>query len=908
MNFKFKISGLALSFVVLASGIFSCLNSRKIDYSLDVKPILNRKCIACHGGVKKQGGFSLLFEEEAFAKLKSGKYGIVPGHPESSEMIRRLELHDPEERMPYKANPLTKEEIATLTNWVKQGAKWGQHWAYKSVEKPEIPNIKSDWSTNDIDAYVLEKQKEVNLNHAQQADPNSLARRASLDLVGFPVNSKKKGIFLENPSNKNYEALIDTLLASPHFGEKWTSMWLDLARYADTKGYERDGGRTIWRYRDWLIKAFNDDKPYNQFLTEQLAGDLLPNPTDDQLIATAFHRNTMTNDEGGTDNEEFRTAAVLDRVNTTWETLMGTTFACVQCHSHPYDPFKHEDYYRFAAFFNNTRDEDTYDDYPLIRHFDETQSKKLEELNLWLNANCSKQEANNILKFVKTLQPTYNSLTTDQFINSALSDTKWLAMRNNASARLKKVDLTNKRALVFKYKANAAGGRVQVKSDSLNGKEIGVFPIKAEAKSWEVVSINLLPTAGVHNLYFTYFNPQIKDQKQTGVVFDWFYFTNNFPGETNNGQKESEAIYWDLVKAKTDVTPIMIQNPQDFSRENKVFIRGNWLMKGESVKPGVPKIFSTFVKSQPNDRLEMAKWLTSPKHPLTARTIVNRLWEQLFGTGLVETLEDIGSQGALPSNQKLLDYLSYKLVNDYNWSMKKLLKEIMMSSTYRQDSKLSPETAKKDLANEYFTRGPRIRLSAEQIRDQALAIAGVLNNKMNGPPVMPWQPNGIWHSPYDSEKWNMSGQNDQYRRAVYTYWKRTSAYPSMLSFDGVGREVCSSRRIRTNTPLQALVTLNDSAYVEISRKLTQKVWTNATASPVLKISKMYELATDNKISTQKLEILLNLYQKSLAEYKTKPKEADKICKGIVTDKKMEFSAMAIVANAILNLDEILTKS
>jgi Protein of unknown function (DUF1553)/Protein of unknown function (DUF1549)/Planctomycete cytochrome C len=889
-------------------GVSACFFEKQVDYSLDVKPILNKKCISCHGGVKKNAGFSLLFEEEAFAKLKSGKFGIVPGSPEKSEMIRRINLHDVEDRMPYKANPLSSEEIETLTTWVKQGAKWGQHWAYKSVEKPQIPNVKSDWIANNIDAYVLEKQQDKSLKHAEQADANYLARRASLDLVGLPINNIAKNIYLKNPTNKNYESLIDTLLALPQFGEKWTSMWLDLARYADTKGYERDGGRSIWRYRDWLVNAFNSDKPYDQFLIEQLAGDLLPKPTDDQLIATAFHRNTMTNDEGGTDNEEFRTAAVLDRVNTTWETLMGTTFACVQCHSHPYDPFKHEDYYRFASFFNNTRDEDTYDDYPLMRHFNDAQNKKLGALNNWLTANCTKSETANILKFIKTFEPTYNSITTDKFVNGELSDTKWLAFRKNGSARLKKVDLTAKTTLVFKYKAYVGGGQIHLKADSINGPEIGVYPIKSETKSWQIISINLLPFNGIHPIYFTYNSPKLKDDKQTGVVFDWFYFSNNFPGENKKAYNEAKSNYWDLVNAQTETTPIMSQNPQDLTRENNVFIRGNWTMKGEKVVPGVPKIFSNFINEQPKDRLEMAKWMTSAKHPLTARTIVNRLWEQLFGTGLVETLEDIGSQGAAPSNQKLLDYLSYKLANEYHWSLKKLLKEIMLSATYKQDSKLTPENAKTDLANEFFTRGPRIRLSAEQIRDQALAISGVLNAKMGGPPVMPWQPKGIWHSPYADDSWKNSAGNEQYRRAVYTFWKRTSAYPSMLSFDGVGREVCSSRRIRTNTPLQALVTLNDSAYVDISRKFTQKVISTLRTNPELQIIKMFEIATERNISQPKLQILLKLYQKSLFEYKAKPKEVDKICKGIKIDNKAEFAALAIVANAILNLDEILTKS
>jgi Protein of unknown function (DUF1553)/Protein of unknown function (DUF1549)/Planctomycete cytochrome C len=904
---KIKSSFLGLIFLGIVFN-FSCKNFTKIDYSSQVKPILNRKCIACHGGVKQQGGFSLLFEEEAKSKTKSGKYAIVPGHAEDSEMIRRLTLHDPEERMPYKADPLSKDEINILTKWIDQGAEWGQHWAYKSVEKPEIPDVDSDWKRNNIDAYVFEKQEDMGLKPSEMAEPTTLARRASLDIIGFNQFSKTKSNFVKNPSEKNYETLVDSLLKSPHYGEKWTSVWLDLARYADTKGYERDGGRQIWRYRDWLINAFNSDMPYSQFLTEQLAGDLLPNSTDNQLIATAFHRNTMTNDEGGTDNEEFRTAAVLDRVNTTWETLMGTTFACVQCHSHPYDPFKHEDYYRFASFFNNTRDEDTYADYPVLRHLNDTLSSKLNELNNWLGQNAKPEKKAEIIKFIKTFQPSYNSLTMDQFVNSELSDTKWLAMRNNSSARLKKVNLTSKNQLIFRYNSGIVGGILTLKTDSIKGKEIAKFIIKEKANGWINNSIPILETVGIHNIYFVYENPKLTDVKQNGITFDWFYFTDSFPGENQKGYADSKTLFWDLVNAKTASTPILLENPNDFARENNVFVRGNWLVKGKKVNAGVPKIFENFDKKNPTNRLEMAQWMCSPKHPLTARTIVNRLWEQLFGNGLVETLEDIGSQGAAPKNQKLLDYLSYQLVNEYNWSLKKLLKEIMLSATYRQSSVLTPDAAKNDLANEYFTRGPRVRLSAEQIRDQALAITGTFNPKMYGPPVMPWQPKGIWASPYDGEKWTNSADNEQYRRAVYTYWKRTSAYPSMLSFDGVGREVCSSRRIRTNTPLQALVTLNDSAYVDISRKFAEKIVSNTQKSPEKIIAEMYFKATEKTISKNKLAILVDLYQKTSKQMKSKPIEMEKICKGFNIKDKLLFSSMTIVANAILNLDEVLTKS
>src|SRR5579859_4648077 len=351
-----------------------------VDFNTQVKPILNKKCIVCHGGVKRQADFSLLFRTDALTKAKSGKLAIIPGDPDHSEMIRRLTLSDPEDRMPYKQAPLSKEEIGVLREWIRQGAHWGDHWAYVPVRPVAPPALKgsfwglgraegNDWVRNDIDYFIYDKLRQVGLRPSTEPDKATLLRRVSLDLTGLPPSASLQRQFFADTSAGAYERAVDTLLGSPHYGERWAGLWLDLARYADTKGYERDDSRSIWRYRDWLIGAFNQDEPYNRFLTEQLAGDLLPDPTDAQLIATAFHRNTMTNDEGGTDNEEFRTAAVLDRVNTTWQALMGTTFACVQCHTHPYDPFVHDEYYQFMAFFNDSRDEDTYADYPLLRFF-----------------------------------------------------------------------------------------------------------------------------------------------------------------------------------------------------------------------------------------------------------------------------------------------------------------------------------------------------------------------------------------------------------------------------------------------------------------------------------------------------------------------------------------------------------
>ncbi|MFC3810990.1 DUF1553 domain-containing protein [Lacihabitans lacunae] len=885
-----------LSFLaVLAASYFtiSCKTSQAVDFSAEVKPLINKKCIACHGGVKKQGGFSLLFEEEAKAKLKAGNYAIVPGKPEESSFITRLTSEDPEERMPYKHEALTENEIDLLTRWVKEGAKWGEHWAYLPVEKQAVPTVKGDWAINDIDRFVLAKAEEEGLKVSPKASPEVLARRLSLDLIGLPAPDSIKSEYLKNPTEKNYEKMVDKLLSMPQYGEKWASMWLDLARYADTKGYERDGPRSIWRYRDWLINAFNADMPYNQFITEQLAGDLLPNPTENQYLATAFHRNTMTNDEGGTDNEEFRTAAVLDRVNTTWETLLGTSYSCVQCHSHPYDPFKHDDYYKFMAFFNNTRDADSNGDYPIFRHFNDSLQIKLSALNGWLKTNTSPEKTTEVLHFLKTLQPAINSLETDSFINSELSDTKWLAMRNRGEARLPGFVLKNENSLIFRYRSGLKSGNLKFRLNYTKGEVLGQFNITKPTQSWEITEIPLKKVEGKYDIYLTFESKELTDPLKTGIVFDWFHFTESWPNVASKQSAEAKRNFWGLLNANTETTPIMLENTERMFRQTYFFERGSWLAKSKKVSPDVPASLNKFPASAQKNRLGLAKWMTANDNPLLSRTIINRLFEQVWGVGIVETLEDIGTQGAAPSNQALLDYLSYKLMNEYKWSLKKVLKEMVMSASYRQDSKINAEQLEKDPSNRFMARGPRVRLSAEQVRDQALVAYGMLNAQMFGPPVMPYQPAGVWGSPYDGQKWKISEGNQQYRRAIYTYWKRTSPYPSMTNFDAAGRETCSSRRIITNTPLQALTTLNDSVYIDLFAKFVNKT---GIAKPEICITKAYELASGRKINEAKLKVLIKLYDESLKSYKKKK------------TPEPEKKALILVTNAILNLDEVLTKS
>lgn len=903
---------ISLFTIALCISLLSC-TQEKVDFSAQVKPILNKRCISCHGGVKKNGGFSVLFRHEAIDTTESGKPSIVPGHSELSEVIRRINSNDPEVRMPYKEEQLTRDEIDILTRWIDEGANWGEHWAYQPLAPVELPkdntllssfgSSDNGWAKSGIDHFILAKLKDENLTPSKTAEKGMLLRRVYMDLIGLPPTSTQAKRFLDDADPNAYEKVVDSLLASPHYGEKWASWWLDLARYSDTKGYERDVERTIWRYRDWVIRAFNNDMPYDQFTIEQLAGDLLPNPTDDQLIATGFHRNTMNNDEGGTEDEEFRVAAMIDRVSTTWEVFQSTTFACIQCHSHPYDPFVHEDYYKSLAFFNNTRDEDTEGEHPNLRIYKAEDEVKLNAIREWVAKYAGPEKAKENNLFLKTLEPKYHPHDFDEFINGELIDTKWLGIRAGGSARLKNIDLTNKAYLVINYFNGTDGTSLQIRKDKLNGETIASVPLK-KTKDREAIVIPLKPTAGTHNLYFTMDNKSLRGKNGSVAGIEWFAFREEFPGKTESNFAKIEKSYQELLNARVENTPIMIENSPQQWRATNVFERGNWLVKGDEVKPGIPAALNPFPENVLANRLGFSQWLTSPENPLTARTIVNRYWEQLFGTGLVSTLEDFGSQGDAPSHPELLDWLALRMMNEYDWSMKKLVKEIVMSSTYQQDSRVTPELLEKDPYNMLLSRGSRVRLSAEQIRDQALSVSGLLSKKMYGRGVMPYQPDGIWNSVWNGAYWKKSTGEDQHRRGVYTFHKRTSPYPSLMMFDGSSREVCLSRRIRTNTPLQALVTLNDSVFFEAATHFAKRM-TTGEKSVNDQISKGYKMLILRDISAEKLNVLRTFYDEALQTYQKDKKAAEDLTKDKTTTP--HTAAMILVANTMLNLDEAIMK-
>ena len=882
------------------------LREKKVSFNEEIKPLINKRCIACHGGVKRNADFSLLFRNDALDTTESGKPSILPGDAKHSEVMRRLLAEDPEERMPYKESPLSETEIDLIRRWIEQGAEWETHWAYIPPVVREPGSGKSMASLfsftgkrqEKIDAYVDEKLEAQELEASPEADRRTLIRRVSLDLTGVPPTPAAVERFATDSRPNAYEIIVDSLLASQAYGERWASWWLDMARYSDTKGYEKDGSRTIWRYRDWVIKSLNADRPFDQFTIEQLAGDLLPNPTTENYIATAFHRNTMSNDEGGTDDEEFRVASLIDRVNTTFQVWQSTTIGCVQCHSHPYDPFRHEDYYKIMAFFNNTRDEDTEGDYPKFREYPETDQKKVEEIIQWCKAQNPASE-NEVRLFLQTLEPKLHPHRCDQFINGALMDNKWIGVRHGGSCRVPGIDLSGKNYLMFNYWTGQAGGRFEITLDRLDGPVLvkGNLP-KTEGQQIIYFPINtkLIGSEGnIRNLYWKFYNAGIpSDRAVCGV--EWFVFQDGQPLKN----PEAAGSYMALLNSAPLTTPVMVENNDEYHRKTFVFERGNRLVQGAEVTPGVPAALNGIPEGAPANRLGFARWLVAKENPLTARTIVNRLWEQLFGQGIVTTIEDFGSQGEAPSHPELLDYLAVRFSKDYQWSMKKILRELVMSETYRRDSKIIND---QDPSNKWLSRGPRIRLTAEQLRDQALSVSGLLSHKMYGPSVMPYQPDRVWQSVYSSERWETSSGEDKNRRAVYTFMKRTSPYPSAVMFDASSREVCVVQRVRTNTPLQALVTLNDPVFVEAAGALAAK--SENESSTVKQIAGMYKRAMFRDISPEKLEALVNLYGKAYQTYQSDPEAAQKISGCQSADPRR--AAKNVVALAILNLDEFLMK-
>ena len=679
----------------------------------DVRPILSNHCWSCHGPdeVSRQAGLRLDLQDSATVPAESGHIAIVPGKPAESELIARINSHDTDVQMPPASakKPITEKQKLILQQWIEQGAEFTSHWAWTPPARPTVPEVKkSSWPKNAVDAFVLKRLEEQHLQPSEEADPHVWLRRVTFDLTGLPPSLEELNAFedrLKTVAKEDvYSEVVERLLQSSRHGERMAMQWLDAARYADTNGYNNDETRTMWPWRDWVIKAFTDGMPYDQFLTEQLAGDLLPNASVSQKVATGFSRNHVLTTEGGIFEEEYHVEYVADRVHTTATVFLAMSLQCARCHDHKYDPLTQKEYYQFAAFFNNVPD-------------------KVVSYNK-----------------ARMAEPLLKLPTPEQ-----------QAELDRIEERLKKVET-----------------------------ELTLLTAEAGADAAAL-------------------------------------------------QAEKTALTEQRTKLNAEIPATMVMAEPAEPRPIFVLKRGQYDQRGEQVTAAFPNTLIshedsvTDVPENP-DRLQLARWLTDPAHPLTARVAVNRWWEMLFGTGIVATAEDFGIQGALPSHPELLDWLATELIRQ-SWDQRAILKLIVMSATYRQSSDLKPEQFERDPRNECLARGPRYRLPAETVRDNALFVSSLLKEKIGGPSVKPYQPDGLWEdvSVERRDKYVADTDDGLYRRSMYTFWKRTCPPPGMATFDAPDRETCVVRRARTNTPLQALVLLNDPTYVEAARKLAERV-------------------------------------------------------------------------------------
>jgi hypothetical protein len=1024
-----------------------------VDFTRDIQPILQATCYECHGPKKTKAHLRL---DSAAGIVKGGETGpiIVAGKSDQSLIVRRILGLDGDDRMPKDGDPLPPAQVALIRSWIDQGAKWPAtepaptqestpeepaHWAYRHPARPALPEVhNSAWVRTPIDRFVLARLEKEGLSPAAEAPLEILVRRASLDLVGLPPSPAEVDAVLAEAARTGkdaaYAALVERLLASPHYGERWARPWLDLARYADSQGFEKDLPRVMWKYRDWVINALNADMPFDRFTVEQIAGDMLPSPTTDQLIASGFNRNAMTNEEGGIDPEEARYEMLVDRVNTTSTVWLGTTLGCAQCHNHKYDPFTQKDYYRMMAFFQNSDyDAKTFGDG--TRYFEAT-----------IDVPTPEQEAKRktiqeeIDKLQATLKADTPALARAQDVweqeMRVESSTAWQVLTPKRVAADGGVTLTpqpdgsilasgpNPGEAAYTIEANtllpsitavrlealsdpslpkggpgrdpygnfqfngieieAGGSRVAIKSiradDAVGGTNFDAFFPKTlprgttAPRGWRI-DASREEKRVPRQIVFTLEQPleatpalTIRVKHQGAAVgqslgrFRLSVTSSASPQriveiparlrpvlemaavERTEQQRKDLATFYRTVavslkptrdriaeldkdlKAVGIPTALVMRERAGYDRPSAfVRRRGNFMDKGEQVYAGVPATLHPLRDDQMPNRLGLARWLVDEENPLTARVAVNRAWEQFFGRGIVETSEDFGTQAAPPSHPELLDWLATEFMHQ-GWSQKSVHRLIVSSATYRQSSDAAATLVERDPYNRLLARGPRFRMEAEMVRDSVLAASGLLSPKIGGASVFPPQPDGIWDIPYSSEKWTTSEGEDRYRRGLYVFIRRSATYPSFMTFDATSREHTTVRRVRTNTPLQALTTLNDEAYFEAARALAARVLRDVAAlagdgapvarsfSPATNIDNSRAIYAFRLVATRapkasEVERILASYQRQFERFKNDRADALKTIKGYeVTDvDAAEQAAWTLVANALLNIDEALTK-
>jgi mono/diheme cytochrome c family protein len=1000
----------------------------RIQYDRDIRPLLSDRCFKCHGpdAQQRQAGLRLDEVEAAFKPLESEQTPIVPGKPETSELVRRIFAEDADERMPPpdSGKELSPAERDLLRAWVAQGAEHRRHWSFVRPQRLALPPVKDlAWTRNPIDRFILARLEAERLRPAGEADKEALIRRVTLDLTGLPPTLEEIDAFLADASPDAYEKLVDRLLQSPRFGERMALEWLDAARYADTHGYHIDSHRDMWKWREWVIEAFNRNLPFDRFTVEQLAGDLLPGATLQQRIASGFNRNHMINFEGGAIPEEYLTAYIVDRVNTTATVWLGLTVACSQCHDHKYDPLSQKEFYRLYAFFNNVPEQGLDgkkgNAAPLLRIPTRQQQQKSDELaaamaNIEERIKLPHEEvdaAQAEWELAATVeQPVeWTTLEAIDFTSlggatlTRLDDLSLLASGENPAQETYRLTLpvrsprlTALRLEVLpdesfnaKGPGRSASGnfvltdvRVVAGSDAVQSSKPRKFKEATTEYSQKNYTIAaaidgkpdtgwaIFPQVGKpHTAVFELEQPIAAEEQATLILeldfqsefkqhqfgrFRLFGTDSKDPhGKQSLPEKVREILALEPSQREEQqstelrahyrgkVSPIvkrwkeeiaslkksqeeldkqipssMVMQELDKARDTFLLMRGQYDKPGEKVSAGVPAALGYLPEDAPANRLGLAQWLVQSDHPLTARVIVNRYWQMYFGTGLVKTSEDFGSQGEWPSHPELLDWLATEFIAS-GWDVKAMQRLIVTSATYRQSSAVTPSLAARDPENRLLARGPRFRLPAELIRDQALAVSGLLNVQIGGQSVSPYQPAGLWEEmafgkEFTAQTYVQSHGADLYRRGMYTFWKRTVPPATMSTFDAPDRETCTVRRLRTNTPLQALVLMNDPTYLEAARKLAERVLLEAGSSPSERIAYAFRLATARRPSERELAVLERIYQEQLRTYQQNPEAAAKLLSVGESPRNgqldpIELAAWSMVASVILNLDEAVTK-
>jgi len=1146
---------LAPSLIVACAATMA--EAQTIEFNRDVRSILSNHCFKCHGPdvEERQGGIDdglRLDTPEGSLQDLGGYAAVVPGDPDGSELIKRVTSDDPDQAMPpaESGRRLTEKEIGVLRRWIAEGATFARHWSYAPPQAKTPPAVQNtSWPTNEIDRFILARLESEGLTPSQEADRAAIIRRVALDLTGLPPTIEEVDAFLSDDQPDAYGRMVDRMLAKESFGENWARMWLDLARYADSAGYADDPPRTIWAYRDYVIRAFNTNRPFDVFTIEQIAGDLLPSPTDEQLIATAFHRNTLTNNEGGTNDEEFRNVAIVDRVNTTMAVWMGTTINCAQCHNHKFDPISQKEFFGLFAVLNNTQDADRRDESPLLEVYTDEQKEQrrnwetevaevqqvlststpeliaaqhkweamLAEEPAWsflqpttLSADhgielrvtedqsiraSGPSETNRytldfavaaestltalrletlpdselpgggagfgggnfvVTKISATVNPPTGTRTEGRFVrielpgtgkllslaevevlsgadnvattgtatqsstdfdgppqlaidgntngdyNAAKSTTHtaqsndpwwevdlggsvpidairvWNRTDNNLQSRLagyRLFVLDADRNTVWQQEENPAPDKnaefsisgvrpvtiARALADYAQAGFPGASALSGNAKTgWAVGGgidqphqLSLIPSEPLQLAAGSTLSLVIEQQSEhkqhtlgkfrlsstsdpdvasfAEIPADVLAILKTDPPQRSEEQQSQLSNYYltiapslasqrerlatvqkQLANLKPETTvPIQRELAPDQHRTTRLQFRGNFLDTGDEVSPGVPSAFHELADADGVDRMDLAKWLVARENPLTARVVVNRFWEKLFGRGLVVTSEEFGTQGEPPSHPALLDWLAVEFMES-GWNMKASIRQIVMSSTYRQSSRVTPELLERDPGNRLLARGPRVRLSAETIRDQALFVSGLLSPKMYGPPVRPPQPslgvNAAFGSGID---WETSKGEDRYRRGLYTTWRRSNPYPSMVAFDAPNREVCTLRRDPTNTPLQAFVTLNDPVFVEAAQSLARRI-ADHDGTPAEQAEYGFRLCLARHPSDAERSRIIALYDEAKTAFAADAEQA----KMMATDPLgpapegadvAELAAWTVVGNVLLNLDETLMK-